>query len=189
MAPKKKKPPKPPAEEPTAAADADDGADETPAQLKTRANALVAKGDHKAAAALLTRAIGKGPSDLHLYHSNRSLCALSLQDYGLAIEDANKCIALQPEWPKGYSRLGAALFFSGKASEASKAYAKGLAIEPTNEVRVRVRGGALSAIAPCAPHARALSHAHPMRSSRRRRCCRGCRARTRRSRRRAARST
>lgn len=111
---------------------ASDG-DEAPQTLKAQANALVASGDHRAAAALLTRAIAMQPSDLHLYHSNRSLCALSLKDYQLAIGDANKCIELQPKWAKGYSRLGAALFFSGKAAEAAKAYAQGLAIEPTND--------------------------------------------------------
>lgn len=121
-------PPPPPRVEP-------DG--ETAVQLKTRANALVQGGDHEEAMALLTRAIAMGPNDAHLYHSNRSLCALSLQDYPLAIDDANKCIALQPEWPKGYSRLGAALFFSGRTAEAAKAYAKGLGIDPTNEVCVQ----------------------------------------------------
>ena len=51
------------------------------------------------------------------------------------IEDANKCIALKPDWPKGYSRLGAAHYLAGQLNEAAKAYAKGLGIDPTNEVR------------------------------------------------------
>ena len=94
---------------------------------------------------LLTKAIGMKPSDLHLYHSNRSLCALSVQDYAMAIDDANKCIALMPEWPKGYSRL-AALFFSGKAEEAAKAYAKGLGHDPTNETLLQGLQSAQAAI-------------------------------------------
>lgn len=134
MAPKKKNNKKPPKQDGVPV-----GEDETPAELKTRANALVASGDHKTAMALLTSAISMKPDELHLYHSNRSLCALSLQDYRMAVDDANKCITLMPEWPKGYSRLGAALFFSGKVSEAAKAYAKGLGIDPTNEVRGRTK--------------------------------------------------
>jgi heat shock protein 1/8 len=107
--------------------------DETAEELKTRANELVKAADYKTAMALLTQALAKHPTELHLYHSNRSLCALQLKSYELAIEDANKCIALKPDWAKGYSRLGAALFFAGKAADAAKAYAQGLAIEPTNE--------------------------------------------------------
>ena len=106
---------------------------ETAEELKTRANALVAASDHAGALLLLNRAIKMQPGDLHLYYSNRSLCAVSLQKYELAIEDANKCIALKADWPKGYSRLGAALFFCGQIKEAAKAYAQGLSVDPTNE--------------------------------------------------------
>ena len=107
--------------------------DETPEELKTRGNELVKAADYKTALALLTQALGKEPAEAHLYHSNRSLCALQMSDYNLAIEDANKCIALKPDWAKGHSRLGAALFFAGRPADAAKAYAQGLAIEPTNE--------------------------------------------------------
>ena len=107
--------------------------DETPEELKTRANELVKAADYKTALALLTQALGKEPAEAHLYHSNRSLCALQMSNYDLAIEDANKCIALKPDWAKGHSRLGAALFFAGKPADAAKAYAQGLAIVPTNE--------------------------------------------------------
>lgn len=110
--------------------------DASPTELKAEANTLVAAGDHAKALKLLTQAISMKPADAHLYHSNRSLCALSTQDYKLAITDAEKCIELKPEWAKGHSRLGAALFFSGKVNEAAKAYAKGLGVDPTNEVRV-----------------------------------------------------
>ena len=154
MPPKKKKPHKPPGTEganqnggngeANQPAGEDEG--ESAPQLKTRANALVASGEHKAAMALLTRAIAMKPSDLHLYHSNRSLCALSLEDYKLAVDEANACIKLKPEWGKGYSRLGAALFFSGRAAEAAQAYAKGLAIEPTNETLMQGLQSANAAI-------------------------------------------
>jgi L1 cell adhesion molecule like protein len=115
------------------AAGAAETGSETAEELKTRANALVAASDHAGALLLLNRAINMQPGDLHLYYSNRSLCAVSLRKYELAIEDANKCIALKADWPKGYSRLGAALFFNGQIKEAAKAYAQGLSVDPTNE--------------------------------------------------------
>lgn len=40
---------------------------------------------------------------------------------------------MNPTWGKGYSRLGAARFAAGKYAEAVKAYAMGVAHEPTNE--------------------------------------------------------
>ena len=49
-----------------------------------------------------------------------------------AILDAEKCVELKPEWGKGYSRLGFALFKKGDLSGAQKAYAGGLACDPNN---------------------------------------------------------
>lgn len=128
---KKKKAPQGDTNPPGSAAAA--AGEETPEELKTRANALVATSDHAGAMLLLNKAINMHPSDLHLYYSNRSLCAVSLQKFDLAVDDANKCIALKPDWPKGYSRLGAALFFCGQTNDAAKAYAQGLSVDPTNE--------------------------------------------------------
>ena len=107
---------------------------ESPEDLKIRSNTLVAAQDYSGAMDLLSRAINMHPTDLHLYHSNRSLCAVSLKKFELGIEDANKCIALKPDWPKGYSRLGCALYLAGRMNDAAKAYAQGLAVEPTNAV-------------------------------------------------------
>ena len=38
-----------------------------------------------------------------------------------------QCVDLKPDWPKGYSRLGGALFGKGSTDEAVKAYKKGTA--------------------------------------------------------------
>ena len=120
--------------DPQAAVDISDAADTNPEDLKAKANECIAAGQHAQAMQLLTKAIECGPENPHLYHSNRSLCALTLKQYQLAVDDANRCIEHQPTWVKGYSRLGAALFYSGKANEAAKAYAAGLVHEPTNEL-------------------------------------------------------
>ena len=69
----------------------------------------------------------------NIFHSNRSLAALSLGKYALATEDGEKCVALKPDWGKGYSRLGTAHFYAGRFTEAASAYGKGLAVEPTND--------------------------------------------------------
>lgn len=38
---------------------------------------------------------------------------------------AVQCVDLKPDWPKGYSRLGGALYGKGSPEEAVKAYQKG----------------------------------------------------------------
>ena len=108
--------------------------EETAADLKVRGNECVKSGDHAVAVKLFTVAIERNPpkEELHLYHSNRSVCALSLKRFPMAIADADQCVALKPDWAKGYSRLGAAHFYAGNLKESVKAYASGLALEPTN---------------------------------------------------------
>ena len=39
-------------------------------------------------------------------YSNRAACHTELGAYAAAIEDAERCIALEPTWSKGYSRKG-----------------------------------------------------------------------------------
>jgi tetratricopeptide (TPR) repeat protein len=56
----------------------------------------------------LIQAIEVDPEDATLY-SNRSLCHLRRSETDDALLDANACIRLQPDWPKGYYRKGAAL--------------------------------------------------------------------------------
>ena len=108
--------------------------EESPSDLKVRGNDCVKSGNHAVAVRLFSVAIERGPpkEELHLYHSNRSVCALSLKRYDMAISDADQCVALKPDWAKGYSRLGAAHFYAGNHAASVKAYASGLAIEPTN---------------------------------------------------------
>jgi predicted TPR repeat methyltransferase len=48
------------------------------------------------------------------------------------VQDAEKCIAMQPKWSKGYSRLGLAKFKSGDLAGAMKAYSAGLALDAGN---------------------------------------------------------
>ena len=56
----------------------------------------------------------------------------SLKNYEEAHSDAQKVVELKPEWPKGYSRLGAALYGLERLDEAIEAYDKGLELDPNN---------------------------------------------------------
>lgn len=68
----------------------------------------------------------------HVYYSNRSASYASLKQYEKALEDADLCIALAPEWPKAFSRKGAALHGLGRLDEAKEVYQEGLKHDPEN---------------------------------------------------------
>jgi stress-induced-phosphoprotein 1 len=68
----------------------------------------------------------------HVLYSNRSAAYASLNKYTEAKEDAEKCVAINGAWAKGYIRLGAALHGLKEYDAAEQAYEKGLEIEPEN---------------------------------------------------------
>lgn len=68
----------------------------------------------------------------HVLFSNRSAAHAKAGNYASALEDANKTVALNSTWSKGYSRKGSALAYLGKYEEAVAAYEKGLELEPNN---------------------------------------------------------
>merc|ERR1712228_165500 len=61
----------------------------------------------------------------------------ALEQYDKALADAEDCIRLQPNWPKGYSRKGAALFRMDKLAGARDAFEKGLELDRDNATYVR----------------------------------------------------
>ena len=68
-----------------------------------------------------TKAIEINGND-HVFWSNRSAAYLSKGDAENALEDATKCIKLNPSFAKGYSRKGAALHQLRDYDEAIQAY-------------------------------------------------------------------
>ena len=136
--------------------------EETAADLKVRGNECVKSGDHAVAIKLFTVAIERNPpkEELHLYHSNRSVCALSLKRFPMAIADAEQCVVLKPDWSKGYSRLGAAHFYAGNLKESVKAYASGLALDPTNATITEGLAAAQAALAAKADKTEAKTEAN-----------------------------
>ena len=79
-----------------------------------------------------SKAIELNPND-HVFFSNRSACYASLEQYEKALEDADKCVTIKPDWSKGYLRKGLAEFYLEKHEDAEKTYQKGLDLDPSNQ--------------------------------------------------------
>jgi stress-induced-phosphoprotein 1 len=62
----------------------------------------------------------------HVYYSNRSAAYLQQKNASQALEDANACLGLNPNFAKGYSRKGAALHTLKRYNDAIAAYKQGL---------------------------------------------------------------
>jgi stress-induced-phosphoprotein 1 len=80
---------------------------------------------------LFTQAIELDPNN-HVLYSNRSACYASIKDFDAALSDAIKTTELKPDWGKGYSRKGAALYGQNELVPALEAYKEALKVEPNN---------------------------------------------------------
>jgi stress-induced-phosphoprotein 1 len=101
------------------------------AAAKARGNDAFVKGDFAAAVTAFTEAIEQDPTDA-VFYSNRSGAYASLKQFDKALQDANKCVELKPEFIKGYSRQGVAHFGLNQLSEAKAAYETGLKRDAAN---------------------------------------------------------
>jgi tetratricopeptide (TPR) repeat protein len=54
----------------------------------------------------------------HAAYSNRAACHTHIGAFAAAIEDAERCIALDPAWGKGYSRKGHAELLTKQYAQA-----------------------------------------------------------------------
>jgi len=86
---------------------------------KDQGNVHFKAGEYLKAAACYTKAI-KAEPDNHVYYSNRSNAFLKLSKVGKALEDADKCISLNPEFVKGYHRKASALHAGDRSDEAAE---------------------------------------------------------------------
>jgi tetratricopeptide (TPR) repeat protein len=133
-------------------------------QAKERGNRAFAAGRFSEAAADFSEAIAvharqpATPINVHVYHSNRSAAYLKLGDAPRALADAELCVALKPDWPKGYSRQGAALYQLGRFADAQRAYQAGLTRDGANPALLE---GLRAAGAKLAAPARAASAPRP----------------------------
>lgn len=121
-------------------------------ELKAEGNKAFQAKNFKEAIEKFSAAITLDSSN-HVLYSNRSACYASLNQYDTALEDAQKVVELKPDWPKGYSRLGAAHQGLQEFDEAIKAFEKGLTYDSQNaplqsglkeakQAQSRPRGGA-----------------------------------------------
>eukprot|EP00245_Coleochaete_scutata_P013383 TRINITY_DN5419_c2_g1_i1.p1 TRINITY_DN5419_c2_g1~~TRINITY_DN5419_c2_g1_i1.p1 ORF type:complete len:574 (+),score=174.40 TRINITY_DN5419_c2_g1_i1:258-1979(+) len=101
-------------------------------EFKAKGNAAFAAGEFERAIEQFSSAIELAPEN-HVLYSNRSASYASLQQWQKALEDAEKVVGLNPSWPKGYSRQGAALMGLGKHEDAVAAFRKGLEHDPNND--------------------------------------------------------
>ena len=65
-------------------------------------------------------------------HSNISSCYLKLQQEEKAMEEADRCIALKPEWAKGFFRKGMVYFQQEKYIDAAETFYRGCELDPTD---------------------------------------------------------
>mmetsp|Transcript_53094 Transcript_53094/g.113381 ORF Transcript_53094/g.113381 Transcript_53094/m.113381 type:complete len:767 (-) Transcript_53094:391-2691(-) len=101
-------------------------------ELKTEGNEAFAAGRWLDAIDLFTEAIEEDPSD-KVFFSNRSAANLKLMRTADAVDDARQCVQLAPDWVKGHSRLGAALWADRQLQDAIDAFDAGLKLDPENE--------------------------------------------------------
>nr|KAG5695274.1 hypothetical protein BaRGS_028209 [Batillaria attramentaria] len=101
-------------------------------QLKDQGNAALKKGSPAEAVLHYTHAVKMEPNN-HLLYSNRSLAFLKLDQFYLALQDANQTIKLQPSWPKGFYRKGEVEFKAGQYGMALMSYKQALILDPTDE--------------------------------------------------------
>ena len=67
---------------------------------------------------------------LHKLYGNRCLAYIKAQRYHEATADAERCIELAPQWPKGYWRLGMALLGLKQTLQAIQAFADCWHLDP-----------------------------------------------------------
>jgi len=87
-------------------------------EWRTRGNAAVKGGDGEEAVRCYTAGIDAGGGDVALLCSNRALCLQKLGRHEEALEDARRCVALRPDFFKGYLRGALSLRSLGRPEEA-----------------------------------------------------------------------
>ncbi|KIH94846.1 stress-induced-phosphoprotein 1 [Sporothrix brasiliensis 5110] len=101
-------------------------------ELKALGNKAIAAKNFDEAVEHFTAAIAIDPEN-HILYSNRSAAYASKRDWDHAFADAEKTTQLKPDWPKGWGRLGSALYGKRDLVRAYEAYQEGLKLDPNNK--------------------------------------------------------
>ena len=100
-------------------------------ELKDLGNNEFRNGNYQSAIKFFDEAIEKDPEN-HVLYSNRSAAYLSSGEGQKALDDAEKCVNLEPTWAKGYGRKGAALHMLKKYDDSIASFEHGLSLETNN---------------------------------------------------------
>lgn len=97
-------------------------------EIKERANEYFKGKNYEQAVVLYSEAIELHP--VASYYGNRSFANLKLENYGYALEDANKALELDRKYIKGYYRRASAYMALGKFKPALKDYEAVVKVKP-----------------------------------------------------------
>lgn len=104
---------------------------EDAARFKAHGNKVFMDGENVKAAKFYSLAIQLEPTN-HVYFSNRAACYFNQRYYVGALYDALRCVALAPNWVKGYFRKAATLHAMKCSDEAKATVLQGLKLDPKN---------------------------------------------------------
>lgn len=107
-------------------------------RFKDHGNKVFGNGENMKAARFYTQAIQLDPSN-HVFYSNRSACFFNQGQYKTAYFDACRCIALAPQWPKGYFRKAATEQALKDIPAAKETVSNGLHAVPGNADLVKLQ--------------------------------------------------
>lgn len=96
--------------------------------LKEKGNRAFKEKRYNDAVDIFTRCIELDNGN-HVYHSNLAAALIELEQYDKAVDHARQCVGLNPDWAKGYVRLGIALLRQGKV-ESAHVLKKAKVLEP-----------------------------------------------------------
>lgn len=105
----------------------------TAEELKAKGNTALQVKNYSLAIEHYTSAINIDGTN-HLLYSNRSAAYLSKGDAQNALDDANACLGLNPNFSKGFSRKGAALHTLKRYNDAITTFKEGLSKFPNDKV-------------------------------------------------------
>lgn len=100
--------------------------------LVLRARQAINLQDFDTAIGLLTKYITSHPNH-YLVYDLRAFCALHSNLFEQALSDAQLCTTLNPDWSRGWARLGTAQLCCSHATAALSAYERGLRLDPNNK--------------------------------------------------------
>ena len=107
---------------------------DTAEYLKAKGNAAMQRKQYEKAKSHYTDALKLAPTGptSHVYFSNRAAALLSMRNFNEAVWDAERSIALKPNYAKAHARLGLAHFHLERYQEAAESYTLAVKLDPDN---------------------------------------------------------